>query len=603
MSEPLLEASGITKSFGGVRALRGADFAVHPGEVAALVGDNGAGKSTLVKILSGTLAPDGGEIRFEGRQVAVPNPVAARELGIETVYQDLALAPELDPAANLFLGRELVRPGLLGKLGFLDKAAMRRRTNKAFADLGIGLQDTGAMVANLSGGQRQSVAVSRAATWVSKVVFMDEPTAALGVVQSAHVRDLIRRVRDSGIAVVLISHNMPEVMELADRIEVLRLGVRVARYQAADTTMEQVIAAMTGALERRGGGVSDLTEVTAADEEPAEASEPSGVRAALRRRLTETTTWTFLILLGIVAGFAALRFQQFATVFNFRNIAADASGLLIIAVGMTFVIITAGIDLSVGSVLVFSGVIAAKVMLAIGGGGWGAIAAGLVAGLVAGTAWGVVNGVLITKARVPPLIVTLGTLGMALGSALLITGGIDVRGVPLQLTTTIGIGQLAGVPYVVIIAAAVTAVGAVTLSMTRFGRYTYAIGSNAEAARRAGINVDRHLIKVYALSGFLAGMAGMVSLARFATTTIGGHSTDNLAAIAAVVLGGTSLFGGIGTVLGTVVGVFIPAILQNGFVILGVQPFWQQVAVGAVLIIAVYIDQLKRRAQERGERR
>jgi ribose transport system permease protein len=335
------------------------------------------------------------------------------------------------------------------------------------------------------------------------------------------------------------------------------------------------------------------------------APEPAGngLRAVLRRRLTETTTWTFLILVGIVAGFAALRFQQFATVFNFRNIAADASGLLIIAVGMTFVIITAGIDLSVGSVLVFSGVIAAKVMLAIGGGGWGAIVAGLAAGLVAGTAWGVVNGVLITKARVPPLIVTLGTLGMALGSALLITGGIDVRGVPLQLTTTIGIGQLGGVPYVVIIAAVVTAVGAVTLSMTRFGRYTYAIGSNAEAARRAGINVDRHLIKVYGLSGFLAGMAGMVSLARFATTTIGGHSTDNLAAIAAVVLGGTSLFGGIGTVLGTVVGVFIPAVLQNGFVILGVQPFWQQVAVGAILIVAVYIDQLKRRAQERGGRR
>jgi ribose transport system permease protein len=351
--------------------------------------------------------------------------------------------------------------------------------------------------------------------------------------------------------------------------------------------------------------VSETREVPPAEVPDELAPEPTGggLRGVLRRRLTETTTWTFLILLGIVAGFAALRFQQFATVFNFRNIAADASGLLIIAVGMTFVIITAGIDLSVGSVLVFSGVIAAKVMLAIGGGGWGAIAAGLVAGVVAGTAWGVLNGVLVTKARVPPLIVTLGTLGMALGSALLITGGIDVRGVPLRLTTTIGIGQLSGVPYVVIIAAAVTAVGAVTLSMTRFGRYTYAIGSNAEAARRAGINVDRHLIKVYALSGFLAGMAGMVSLARFSTTTIGGHSTDNLAAIAAVVLGGTSLFGGIGTVLGTVVGVFIPAILQNGFVILGVQPFWQQVAVGAVLIIAVYIDQLKRRAQERGERR
>jgi ribose transport system permease protein len=349
--------------------------------------------------------------------------------------------------------------------------------------------------------------------------------------------------------------------------------------------------------------MSEIREVPPTEDERAEGPERGGAEGMLRGRLTETTTWTALILLGIVAGFAALRFEQFATVFNFRNIAADASGLLILAVGMTFVIITAGIDLSVGSVLVFSGVIAGKVMLALGGQGWGAIGAGLVAGLAAGLAWGVVNGVLVTKARVPPLIVTLGTLGMALGSALLITGGIDVRGIPLQLTTTIGIGQLAGVPYVVIIAAVVTAIGAITLSMTRFGRYTYAIGSNAEAARRAGINVDRHLIKVYALSGFLAGMAGMVSLARFATTTIGGHSTDNLAAIAAVVLGGTSLFGGIGTVLGTVVGVFIPAVLQNGFVILGVQPFWQQVAVGAVLIIAVYIDQLKRRAQERGERR
>jgi simple sugar transport system ATP-binding protein len=248
VSEALLEARGITKSYGVVRALWEADFTVNAGEVAALVGDNGAGKSTLVKILSGTTEPDAGEIWFQGRQVTIPTPHAARDLGIETVYQDLALAPELDPAANLFLGREVLRPGLLGKLGFLDKAAMRRRTNQAFADLGIGLQDTGAMVANLSGGQRQSVAVSRAATWVDKVVFMDEPTAALGVVQSARVRDLIRKVRDSGIAVVLISHNLPEVFELADRIEVLRLGRRVARLRAADTTMEQVIAAMTGAL-------------------------------------------------------------------------------------------------------------------------------------------------------------------------------------------------------------------------------------------------------------------------------------------------------------------------------------------------------------------
>jgi simple sugar transport system ATP-binding protein len=246
----LLQARGIDKSFGRVRALRGADFDVRTGEVVALVGDNGAGKSTLVKVLSGILAPDAGEIVFGGESVTVPSPDAARELGIETVYQDLALAPDLDPAANLYLGRELVRGGPLGWLGFLDKRAMRQGTDSAFASLGVGLQNTDAPTATLSGGQRQGVAVSRAVTWASKVVFMDEPTAALGVVQTRKVLDLIRRVRDSGLSVVLISHNMPEVFEVADRIQVLRLGERVASFRAAEVSMEDVVAAMTGALEQ-----------------------------------------------------------------------------------------------------------------------------------------------------------------------------------------------------------------------------------------------------------------------------------------------------------------------------------------------------------------
>jgi len=246
--QPLLEARQIVKSFGRVRALRGASFTVYPGEVVALVGDNGAGKSTMVKTLSGVHQPEAGEIFFEGRPVAVESPVGARRLGIETVYQDLALAPELDPAANLYLGRELLRSGALGRLGFLDRSAMRRRSRESFDSLGVSLQDVAAPVATLSGGQRQGVAVARAVTWASKVVFMDEPTAALGVVQTRAVLDLIRRVRDRGVSVVLISHNMPEVLEVADRIEVLRLGQRVARLRTADTTMEQVVGAMTGAL-------------------------------------------------------------------------------------------------------------------------------------------------------------------------------------------------------------------------------------------------------------------------------------------------------------------------------------------------------------------
>jgi len=250
VTAPLLEAKGIVKRFGTVEALRGADFTVLPGEVVALIGDNGAGKSTLVKTLSGIQPHDEGELRFEGKAVSIPSPVAARELGIETVYQDLALAPELDPAANLFLGREIVRSGPLGFFGFLDKAAMQQQTNEAFDSLGVRIQDREATVATLSGGQRQGVAVGRAVTWASKVVFMDEPTAALGVDQTRNVLDLIRRTRDQGISVVLISHNMPEVLEVSDRVEVLRLGERVAQFEAAQTSMEELVGAMTGALGR-----------------------------------------------------------------------------------------------------------------------------------------------------------------------------------------------------------------------------------------------------------------------------------------------------------------------------------------------------------------
>ena len=339
-----------------------------------------------------------------------------------------------------------------------------------------------------------------------------------------------------------------------------------------------------------------------ADQEAADRAALAEEEARLpmwQRLVGANTTLILAVLVALLGVFAVARPGAFATIPNLRNVATDASTLLVVAVGMTFVIITSGIDLSVGSVLVFSGVIAAKMMEAIGGESLGVILLGLFACLVSGLAWGVVNGVVISKGKIPPLIVTLGTLGMALGAAQLITGGVNLRTVPIGLTLSFGIGQLFGIPYIVLVAAAVALIGAWLLFTTRFGRYTYAIGSNEDAARRAGINVDRHLIKVYAMSGFLAGLAGFLSLARFATTNIGGETTLNLQAITAVVLGGTSLFGGIGTIVGTVIGVFIPAVLQNGFVILGVQPFWQSVAVGAFLIAAVYVDQLRRRARPR----
>jgi simple sugar transport system ATP-binding protein len=244
----LLEARGIVKSYGHVEVLRGADFQVAPGTVTALIGDNGAGKSTLVKILSGVMPPQGGEILMNGKPVQFASPTHARDLGIETVYQDLALAPDLGPAENAYIGRELLKPGFLGRLGVLDKKRMRREAFATFTSLGTDVKDMDATVAALSGGQRQSVAICRSVMWAKGLVFMDEPTAALGVRQTRRVLDLIRRVADQGVAVVLISHNMPEVLEVSDSIQVLRLGRRVATFSHS-ATVEDLVGAMTGALE------------------------------------------------------------------------------------------------------------------------------------------------------------------------------------------------------------------------------------------------------------------------------------------------------------------------------------------------------------------
>ena len=347
-------------------------------------------------------------------------------------------------------------------------------------------------------------------------------------------------------------------------------------------------------------GEPALTSPADRPDAPVHAAESTG-RSLWRQLMGSNTAWIFVVLLVLVAIFSAMKPGNFPTEFNIRAIATNASVLLIIAVGETFVIITAGIDLSVGYVLLFSGVAAAETMAAFGdptNKGWDVILLCLLVALASGLAWGILNGFLIAKAKVPALIVTLGTLGMAWGLAEILSNGQDVRYIPRELAT-IGVGRFFAVPWLVILAAVVAIAGAILLNMTKFGRYTIGIGSNQEAARRAGINVERHLIKVYALSGLLAGLGGFLALAYFTTTTISGHANDNLNAIAAVVIGGTSLFGGVGTVIGTAIGVFIPAVLQSGFIIIGIQSFWQNVAVGAVLIGAVFVDQLRRRSRER----
>jgi ribose transport system permease protein len=310
--------------------------------------------------------------------------------------------------------------------------------------------------------------------------------------------------------------------------------------------------------------------------------------------------WILGVLLVIVVAFSIAAGDRFLSTSNFSLISQNIAVWAVLGVGMTFVIVTSGIDLSIGSVLVFSSVIAAKVMAAVGGDGWGVAGLGILAALVAGIAWGLLNGFLVAKAKIPALIVTLGSLSVALGLAQVITGGIDIRAVPGALTDFNTYIKILGIPALPFTALVVVIIGGIVLHKTRFGRYTYAVGSNELGARRVGINVDRHLILIYGISGTLAGLGAVLALAQFGTTTIAGQSLTNLNVIAAVVIGGTSIFGGQGSIFGTVVGLFIPAVLQAGFVIIGVEAFWQGVAVGTVLVAAVYVDQSRRAAALRG---
>ena len=249
MAEPILTAQGLTKLYGRVVALDRCDFELYAGEVLAVIGDNGAGKSTLIKALSGAVQPDAGEIRLNGQVVRFGSPLDARHAGIETVYQTLALSPALSIADNIFLGREIRKSGGLGRwVRMLDRAEMRRLARDKLSDLGLmTIQDIDQPVETLSGGQRQGVAVARAAAFGSKVIIMDEPTAALGVKESRRVLELINDVRSRGIPIVLISHNMPHVFEVADRIHVHRLGRRLTIIDPKDHSMSDAVAYMTGA--------------------------------------------------------------------------------------------------------------------------------------------------------------------------------------------------------------------------------------------------------------------------------------------------------------------------------------------------------------------
>ena len=320
-----------------------------------------------------------------------------------------------------------------------------------------------------------------------------------------------------------------------------------------------------------------------------------------RRVLAAGETWVFAALIILMAIFNELSPGKFLTLSNLSLTAQTSAPFLVMAIGETFVILTAGIDLSVGFVLVLTGVVAGNFYLSNGGAnaGTGTIWLGAVIGMASGAGFGAAQGLAVAKLKMPPLIATLMGLGVAEGLSYLITGGSDLRAVPTKLISSIGLGSFAGVPWQIIISFLATLVFGLVLAYTRFGRYTYAIGSSPEASARAGVNVDWHLIKIYALAGLMSGLAGVLNLAFFGTTTISGHPLDNLTVITAVVIGGASLFGGLGTMLGTFIGVFIPALLTSGLNIAGFNQFWQYIITGLVLGAAVTLDQIRRRLRER----
>lgn len=328
-----------------------------------------------------------------------------------------------------------------------------------------------------------------------------------------------------------------------------------------------------------------------------------------RRLLASPVLMTFFFLIVTMVIFTLLAPGTFNTVSNIQQLALNVAILTVVSVGTTFVIATAGIDLSIPSGIVLGEVFAVKALslIQVGSGTaadvsadqtklWYIIVA-LAGSLTAGLILGLINGFTVGYLRIPPMLATLGTLGAGLGIALLMQNGVNIATYALNPVAT---GQLIpGLDNLILIGLIVVGLGYVGMHMAVFGRHTLAIGSSEEAARRVGLNVERHLLKVYTVGGLASGLGGFLAVAYFSTTSVAGHATDNLSAITAVALGGTSLFGGIATIIGTLIGVWIPAVLQNGFIIVGVQPYWQMVAVGAVLILAIYADQLRRRARNR----
>lgn len=691
---PLLRLVGIDKNFGPVQALVDVTLEVPAGKVTALAGDNGAGKSVLIKCVAGIHTPDDGQLFWESKPVRLNSPHESAALGIETVYQDLALCDNLDIVQNLFLGRERLRHFLL------DEESMEITARETLASLAVtSVRSIRQPVASLSGGQRQSVSVAKSVLWNSKLVIMDEPTAALGVAQTEVVLNLIRQLADRGLAVVVVSHNMNDVFQVADRIAVLRLGRLVDVRPITEMDRQIVVDLMTTGISDRTrpelapsppskhpipAAKGPLPSAAAAfQEEPTTAAAARKAALALNPDITATSLPEYfraalarvrggesgvlpvlggLLLISVL--FQSLN-SNFLTPGNMVNLLIQGSVFMLLAMGQVFVLLLGEIDLSIGYVGGVGGVIMAElVQESTGWPWWAAIAVGLVtcAGI------GVLHGTIITRLGLPSFVVTLGgQLGwlgvmlMILGSGgvvpindnvinaiasgnlspvtswivMLVVAGVfsawtwlrDARrrntglvappasvsalkiaaviaaGVAVVLLCNTNRGtlvEISGLPWVLLVVLGVLAVWTLLLGRTRFGRYVYAIGGNAEAARRGGVNLARIRTVAFMLASFTAGIAGIVYASRLrSVSTSYDGGTLVLYAVAAAVIGGTSLFGGRGKVLHGVLGGLVIATIDNGMGLQGYSAPAKYVVTALVLVAAVTIDAVARRGRAR----
>lgn len=697
----LLRLEGIAKNFGPVQALVDITLDVPTGKVTALAGDNGAGKSVLIKTVAGIHAPDGGQLFWESRPVRLNSPHEAAALGIETVYQDLALCDNLDIVQNMFLGRERVRHFLL------DEESMEIAARETLSSLAVTtVRSIRQPVASLSGGQRQSVAIAKSVLWNSKLVIMDEPTAALGVAQTEVVLRLIRQLAERGVAVIVVSHNMNDVFLVADRIAVLHLG-RLAEVRPAKELDRQIVVDLmtTGFSDRARPEIARSAQAErtiapaapppkeeeaplggvagAAQDEPTTAAAKRDAALALNPDITATSLADYFRgalarvrggesgVLPVLAGLLliSILFQSlnsnFLTPGNLVNLLIQGSVFMLLAMGQIFVLLLGEIDLSIGYVGGVGGVVMAELVQQSTGWPWWVA---IVVALAACAAIGALQGTIITRLRLPSFVVTLGgQLGwlgvmlIILGSGgvvpindpvinnlasgnlspvvswvvmLLIAGafsawtwmrdarrrssglvapppsvsalkiaGVFAAGVAIVWLCNTNRGiliEISGVPWVLLVVLGVLSAWTLLLGRTRFGRYVYAIGGNAEAARRGGVNLARIRTIAFVLASLTAGIGGIVYASRLrSVSTSYDGGTLVLYAVAAAVIGGTSLFGGRGKVLHGVLGGLVIAAIDNGMGLQGYSAPAKYVVTALVLVAAVTIDAVARRGRDR----